>query len=125
MAEPASTAAVMTAGAASMSILTLFPGLDATTVLGAFAGASVFVLSSNDLGPIKKLVFLILAFVAGLIAAPLSSALLTAFLPAHVQVSESVGALLASALVIKVLTRLIARADNPAELLPGPKGDQK
>jgi uncharacterized membrane protein len=125
MAELTSIAAAVTTGATGVSILALFPGTDASTVLGAFAGASVFVMSSNELGPLKKMVFLVLAFIAGLIVAPLSSELLSNFLPNHVQVSESVGALLASALVIKVLTRLIAKADHPETLLPGRKGDKK
>ncbi|TDR80204.1 putative holin [Paludibacterium purpuratum] len=123
MAEPITTM-VVSAGAGA-SLLTLIPGTDASTVLGAFAGASIFVMSSRELGPFKKLVFLILAFVAGLIAAPMSAELLSALLPQHVQVSLAVGALLASALVIRVLTRLIARAENPSTLLSGLKDDKE
>lgn len=124
MAEPASTT-VATAAVTGVSLLALFPGLDAGAVLGAFAGAAVFVMSSNELGTLKKLAFLALAFVAGLIAAPMASALLATVLPQSVQVSAGVGALLASALVIKVLIWLINKADNPAELLSALKGGGK
>lgn len=122
MAEPASTSAA-TAAVTGASLLALFPGLDAGAVLGAFAGASVFVMASNELTTIKKLAFLALAFVAGLIAAPMSAALLATVLPNRVQVSAGVGALVASALVIKVLIRLINK--DPADLLPGLKGGDK
>lgn len=124
MAEPASTT-VATAAVTGASLLALFPGLDASVVLGSFAGAAVFVMSSNELGTLKKLAFLALAFFAGLIAAPMASALLATVLPDRVQVSAGVGALLASALVIKVLIRLINKADNPTDLLSGLKGGGK
>ncbi|WP_337881775.1 putative holin [Chromobacterium haemolyticum] len=123
MAEPASTTAA-TVAITGVSLLALFPGLDAGTVLGAFAGAAVFVMSSNELGTLKKLAFLALAFVAGLIAAPMASTLLATMLPERVQVSAGVGALLASALVIKVLIRLINKTDT-ADLLSGLKGGGK
>ncbi|AXE32228.1 hypothetical protein DK842_21350 [Chromobacterium phragmitis] len=123
MAEPASTSATY-AAVAGASLLAMFPGLDAGAVLGAFAGAAVFVMSSNELGVGKKLVFLALAFVAGLIAAPMATTLLATMLPARVQVSAGVGALLASALVIKVLIRLINKADS-MDLLTGMKGGGK
>lgn len=122
MAEPASTT-VATAAVTGASLLALFPGMDAGAVLGAFAGASVFILSSNELGTVKKLAFLVLAFIAGLIAAPLSSALLSTVMPERVQVSAGVGALVASALVIKVLIRLINKADA-TDILASLKGDK-
>ena len=124
MAEPASTT-IATAAVTGVSLLALFPGLDAGAVLGAFAGAAVFVMSSSELTTRRKLAFLALAFVAGLIAAPMASALLATILPDRVQVSAGVGALLASALVIKVLIRLINKADNPADLLSSLKGGGK
>ncbi|QND84651.1 Putative phage holin [Chromobacterium vaccinii] len=123
MAEPASTSATY-ATVAGASALAMFPGLDAGAVLGAFAGAAVFVMSSNELRTGKKLVFLALAFVAGLLAAPIASALLATVLPERVQVSAGVGALLASATVIKVLIRLINKADS-ADLFPWTKGEGK
>ncbi|TCP13763.1 putative phage holin [Crenobacter luteus] len=124
MAEPASTSAA-SAALAGASLLALFPGLDAGAVLGAFAGAAVFVMSSNELSNPKKFGFLCLAIVAGLIAAPMAAALLATVLPDRVQVSAGVGALIASALVIKILIWLINKADNPADLLSGLKGGGK
>lgn len=124
MAEPTSTTAA-TGAVTGASLLALFPGLDAGAVLGAFAGASVFVMSSNDLTTLKKLAFLGLAIVAGLIAAPMAAALLAIILPQSVQVSAGVGALIASALVIKVLIWLINKADNPTALLSVLKGGGK
>ncbi|SUD65900.1 Phage Tail Protein X [Pandoraea pnomenusa] len=63
MTEPVTTnATVATAGVA---VLSLFPGVDAAVVMGAFAGAGVFVLASDDLAPLKRLAFFLISFVAG------------------------------------------------------------
>jgi hypothetical protein len=123
MAEPASTFAAGTLSGAAL--LALFPGLDAGAVLGAFAGAAVFVMSSTDLTPLKKLGFLVASIAAGLLAARMVAELLAGFLPARVQVPDGVGALIAAALAVKLLLWLIRRADNPAELLSGWKGGGK
>ncbi|WP_137936113.1 putative holin [Chitinivorax sp. B] len=109
MTEPASSTATLALTGASL--LALFPGLDAGAVLGAFAGGAVFVMSSNELGTLRKLAFLGLAMIAGLVAAPTAAALLGSFLPTGVTVSAGVGALLASAVVIKLLIWLIQQAD--------------
>lgn len=124
MTEPASTT-VATAAVTGVSLLALFPGLDAGAVLGAFSGAAVFVMSSRELGGIQKLIFLFLATIAGLIGASLAADLLATVLPSNVKVSIGVGALVASALVIKVLIWMINKADNPADLLSSLKGGGK
>lgn len=113
MAEPistGSTATVAVTGVGALSIL--LPGVDPGAVLGAFAGAAVFVLNSGDLGTFKKLGFLVASIVAGLLSAPLAAALLAKALPANTEVSHAVGALVASAVVVKLLLALIRLADN-------------
>ncbi|BBH14527.1 putative holin [Chromobacterium haemolyticum] len=112
MAEPIST--TTTAGAlAAAALLTLIPGVDAAVVLGAFAGGAVFVISSSDIGVGKKAVFFVLSFVAGLIAARGVATFVDWLLPEPVEVSNGVGALIASALAVKALLSLISAADNP------------
>lgn len=115
MAEPASTTAA-TVAITGVSLLALFPWLDPGAVLGAFAGASVFVMSSNELSAAKKLAFLALAIIAGLIAGPFFTSLIDTALPERVEVSEGLGALVASAIVIKLLIWLISKADNPESI---------
>jgi hypothetical protein len=123
MAEPASTT---TAGALTgAALLALFPGLDAGAVLGAFAGGAVFVMSSTDLTPLKKLGFLGASIAAGLLAAQTVAGVLASFVPARVPVPSGVGALVAAALAVKLLLWLIRHADNPAELLRDWKGGGK
>jgi hypothetical protein len=123
MAEPASTT---TAGALTgAALLALFPGLDAGAVLGAFAGAAVFVMSSTDLSPFKRVGFLVASIAAGLLAAQTVAGVLASFVPARVPVPSGVGALVAAALAVKLLLWLIRSADNPADLLRSWKGGGK
>ncbi|MGN7105170.1 putative holin [Ralstonia holmesii] len=117
MAEPISTSSTATlavTGAGALSIL--LPGVDPGAVLGAFAGAAVFVLNSGELGTVKKLGFLAASIVAGLLSAPLAAALLARALPTNTEVSQAVGALVASAVVVKLLLAMIRLADNSDRL---------
>ena len=113
MAEPISTSTTATLAVTSVGALSIFlPGVDPGAVLGAFAGAAVFVLNSGELGTVKKLGFLVASIVAGLLSAPLSAALIAKALPTNTEVSQAVGALVASAVVVKLLLALIRLADN-------------
>lgn len=119
MAEPTAT---VTAGVSVMAvaILSLLPGVDPAMVLGAFSGAVVFVMASDELSTAKKIGFFLPSFVGGLLAANLATSIILLFLPAQIAVSSGVGALLASALVVKTLLWLIAR--DPTSFIEFVKG---
>lgn len=107
MAEPTSTVPAILS-VFPFAVLSALPGVDPAVVLGAFSGAVVFVMASSELSVWKKLVFFLPSFGGGLLAAPLASSLVSFFLPAAIAVDHGVGALLASALVVKGLIWLIA-----------------
>ncbi|MEO3714003.1 putative holin [Roseateles flavus] len=106
MAEPVSSSTA-TATLAGVALLSVLPGVDAARVLGAFAGAVVFVLASQDLGLLRKAAFFLVAFIGGLLGAELAAGLVSSILPSRLEVSSGVGALLAAALVVKLLLGLI------------------
>ncbi|CAJ0695992.1 phage holin family protein [Ralstonia wenshanensis] len=122
MAEPISTGSTATLAVTGVGALSLLPGVDPGTVLGAFAGAAVFVLNSGELGTVKKLGFLATSIVAGLLSAPLAAALIAKALPTNIEVSHAVGALVASTVVVKLLLALIRLADNSDRLFATLKG---
>jgi len=98
---------------ATAAALSVIPGLDAAMVLGAFAGSVVFVLADEDISTPKKLGYLIVAFIAGLLLAGFVSSLITAVLAKFVYIdlaiNQGVGALLASTLTVKNLRWMLAR----------------
>lgn len=116
MAEPIATSSTAAVAVTGIGAITLLPGMDAATVLGAFAGAAVFVLNSDDLSTAKKLAFLVLSIVAGCLGAPLAAALIAKALPTDAEVSHGVGALVASAVLVKILQTLIRLAGNGGRL---------
>lgn len=117
MAEPISTSSTAALAVTGVGAISLLPGVDAATVLGAFAGAAVFALNSDELSTGKKIAFLMLSIVMGWLAAPLAASLISRMLPADTEVSHGVGALVSSAVLVKLLLALIRLADNSDRLV--------
>lgn len=69
MAEPSTTtlalATTTTVGAAA-----LFPGVDGNAMIGAFAGATLFVVSARELRLLVRVLYLLISQAMGYIAAP-------------------------------------------------------
>lgn len=111
MAEPISTS-FATAATTAVTVVSLCPGIDASTVIGAFAGAVVFVMASTHLSIIKRVAFFMVSIINGCLCAKTVAAELTSMLPTHVDVPPSVGALIGAAVSVKLLLWLISRADH-------------
>jgi len=103
-----------------LALLSLFPGVDPGVLLGAFAGALVFIATTAELGNLRKAGLFIAAFVTGALAAPLVATVLASVLPQSVEVPKAVGALLASALAVHLLQWALRKA--PEDLLKLRKG---
>lgn len=121
MAEPAAT----TTAAASIigvGILALLPGVDAAVVLGAFSGAVVFVLASDELTPAKKIGFFLPSFFAGLLGAGTGVKVIESALFGSVAVSAGVGALVVATTAVKLLIWLLGQnVGSLMELLRRPR----
>ena len=68
MAEPSTTAATVVA-ATSIGLATLFPGVDGNALIGAFAGATLFVMSARELSLWVRGIYLIISLIMGYISA--------------------------------------------------------
>lgn len=64
MAEP-STTALAASTATGITLVSLFAGVDGNALIGATAGASLFVLSAKDLGIITRFIYLLIALFMG------------------------------------------------------------
>lgn len=69
MAEPASTG-VVAAAAAGVTLAGLLPGIDGNALIGAFAGASLFVVSRKEGGLVSRGIYWAISFVIGYLGAP-------------------------------------------------------
>lgn len=116
MPEPVSTSGMATPLLMSATFVGLWSGADAGVVIGAFAGAVVFVLSAAEFPVWKRLLFFIVSFVMGILGAGFTASIIDAFLPDQVVVDKPIGALVAAASVISLLLFIISKAKNPPTL---------
>ncbi|KFK98115.1 hypothetical protein IV04_14570 [Serratia sp. Ag1] len=84
--------------------MTFFAGLPADVVLGAFAGAILFVVSASEYGIRSRVILAIGSFTAGLTMYKPAAAWIVDFLPAgYDRGADAAGALLAAGCVIRLL----------------------
>lgn len=115
MPEPVSTSAA-TSALTGLAMLSLFTGLEPAVVLGAFAGAMVFILTTAELGNWRKAGLFLVAIITGILAPEMAANVLASVMPQNVVVPKAIGALLASALTVHLLQWLLRKA--PDELIP-------
>ena len=114
MPDPISSSTASTA-VAGVTLISLMAGLNAGVVLGAFAGAVVFVVTAADIGTFRKILLFAASMIAGVLADELTAALLALPLPDGTIVAPGVGSLVASAVTVKLLQSII-RADTDSLL---------
>lgn len=104
MSEPAfTTLATTTALGTATATTALLPGIDGNALVGAVAGAALFVTSSRDLPLWRRVIYLVISTVVGYLAAPD----VLAHVPLH---STAIAAFLGGALVVTLTMQLIERA---------------
>lgn len=114
MTDPISSTGA-TSTLAGLTLISIFPGIDAATVIGAFAGALVFICTTTELGNLRKSVLFFVSFIVGNLAADLAAGVLSTMLPNSIEVSKAVGALLASAIAVHLLQALLRK--KPEDIL--------
>lgn len=111
MTEPTSTGSLI-ALATSVGLASLLPGMDGDALIGAFAGATLFVVSAKNLPLWKRLVYLAVSVVGG-------------YLGCHEVMrlfqleSAGIAAFLTAACCITVTLWLIERSADPTKLRRG------
>lgn len=103
MAEPSSSTAA-TVAATGVTMAPLFFGIDANTLIGACAGASLFVMSARDLSIFTRFVYLAISLVMGYLGGP---AVL-----GHIFGEPAVSAFVFSAAVIGLGLKIIKGVDD-------------
>ncbi|NRA20985.1 MAG: hypothetical protein HRU05_10950 [Oceanospirillaceae bacterium] len=68
MAEPSTTATVILS--TSIGLASFLPGIDGSALIGAFAGATLFVMTSKELGIFTRLIYLFISLLMGYLLVP-------------------------------------------------------
>ena len=104
MAEP-STTAVTVAASTGIGLAAMFPGIDGNALIGAFAGATLFVMSARELSLWVRAVYLLISVTMGYIAAP--------ELVSHLPIKETgVTGFIGGLLCITVAAPLVRRLES-------------
>lgn len=113
--------ATETAVVGGATIIGLLSGPDAVDVfIGAFIGSVIFVISAKDYPLLIRVLLCLVSFVVGLISCDFFASLISAFLPGSVSTSRMIGAIVSSAVSVRLLMALTQRASDPDVLRRGP-----
>ncbi|MGL4734378.1 MAG: putative holin [Enterovibrio sp.] len=112
MSEPFSATSA-TYAVATASMLTLVPGVDPAIMIGAFTGATMFVLSNESSGKIERVGLFVVSFFGGVLCANWVANAASAILPVQMSVNEGMAALISSACVVRILQYIMTITNDP------------
>ncbi|AHG18309.1 hypothetical protein Z042_00605 [Chania multitudinisentens RB-25] len=113
--------ATETAVVGGATILGLLSGPDAADVIiGAFIGSVIFVISAKDYTLFIRVLLCIASFVVGVVSCDFFASLISALLPSNVSATKMIGAIVSSAVSVRLLMAMTQRASDPDILKRGP-----
>jgi hypothetical protein len=122
MTEPTTT--TFTAVISAFSISMIYPNIENGIILGALCGSILLVISEEHISVLRRIILFFISFAIGMLLAEITLYLLIPFFPSNIQtkVPLGLGALVASAVSVKLLLWLIKRFDDPSDLFDKFKG---
>lgn len=110
MGEPVSAVTATTVTLTSVTFASLFANTPAGVYVGAFAGAVVYVLSSQELSRFAQVGYFVASFLIGILGADFATAImnmaLSKYLPAGISIGNWLGATVAAAVGVCILISL-------------------
>ncbi|WP_337261191.1 MULTISPECIES: phage holin family protein [unclassified Serratia (in: enterobacteria)] len=120
MSEPISSAAMATAIVTGATIAGLLSGPEAAdVVIGAFIGSVIFVISAKDYPFATRTVLFVVSFVIGVVSSEFFANAISTTLPGELAVTKLIGAIVSSAVSVRLLMALTKRAADPDLLKKG------
>lgn len=80
--------------------------LPASVLFGALVGASIFIMSRQELGIVRKIILFVISLLCGIFAGADLTMIVNKITPQHFEVGEFSGAALASALSVLIIESL-------------------
>ncbi|MCO6549566.1 hypothetical protein GQ597_03985 [Gilliamella sp. Pra-s65] len=122
MTEPTTT--TFTAVISAFSISMIYPNIENGIILGALCGSILLVISEEHISVLRRIILFFISFAIGMLLAEITLYLLIPFFPSNIQtkVPLGLGALVASAVSVKLLLWLIKKFDDPSDLFDKFKG---
>ncbi|OCG56324.1 hypothetical protein A9G36_03055 [Gilliamella sp. Choc6-1] len=122
MTEPTTT--TFTAVISAFSISMIYPNIENGIILGALCGSILLVISEEHISVLRRTILFFISFALGILLAEITLYLLIPLFPSNIQtkVPLGLGALVASAVSVKLLLWLIKKFDDPSALFDKFKG---
>lgn len=123
MSDPISTGTA-TVAVTGVTFIGLLSGIDAGAVIGAFAGSVLFVVSAPDFKLGIKFALFIVSMIVGVLCADFVASIITAITPDNVTASKPLGAIVASAIAVRLLMWINKQASNPTGIIDRFRGQK-
>lgn len=126
MTEP-TTATTTTAMISAFSVATIYPNIENGIILGALCGSILLILNEGNISVLRRIALFFISFMLGMLLAEFTVQLLNEVLPESIQdkIPFSLGALIASAVSVKLMLWLIKNIDNPLSVINFIKGNKQ
>ena len=106
MSDPITSSGVAGSALTGASIYGLLTGTDYGVVFGAFAGSVFYIATAADLSATRRMAYFVVSYIAGVLCAGLVGSKLSALAGYSDKPLDAIGAVIISALAVKILTFL-------------------
>ncbi|HCI7518157.1 phage holin family protein [Klebsiella pneumoniae] len=106
MSDPITSSGVAGSALTGASIYGLLTGTDYGVVFGAFAGSVFYIATAADLSATRRMAYFVVSYIAGVLCAGLVGSKLSALTGYSDKPLDAIGAVIISALAVKILTFL-------------------
>ncbi|MFQ1008883.1 hypothetical protein B6D16_09885 [Gilliamella apicola] len=113
MTEP--TSLTFTSFISAFSLSMIYPNIENGIILGALCGSILLVISEQCISLLRRIILFLISFSMGLLLAEMTLYLLIPIFPTNIQTKMplGLGALISSAISVKLLLWLIKKFDDP------------
>ncbi|KJO32765.1 membrane protein [Enterobacter hormaechei subsp. xiangfangensis] len=106
MSDPVSSTALTGVALTGASVYGLLTGSDYGVVFGAFAGAVFYIATASDLSILRRLAYFVVSYIVGILGSGLLGSKLMSLTGYSDKPLDAIGAVIASALAVQILTFL-------------------
>lgn len=106
MSEPITGTGLAGGALTGASVYGLLTGADYGVVFGAFAGSVFYIATAADLSATRRMAYFVVSYIAGVLCAGLVGSKLSALTDYTDKPLDAIGAVIISALAVKILTFL-------------------
>lgn len=106
MSDPMSGTVFAGTALTSASVYGLLTGTDYGVVFGSFAGAVFYIATASDLSALRRVAYFVVSYIVGILCSGLLGSKLTSWTGYNDKPLDAIGAVIASALAVQILTFL-------------------